>query len=59
MLSEYNAVMTIDEVCEVLMIGRNTVYKLLNTGELKAFRVGRVWKIPREAVIAFIRDSFT
>ena len=59
MLSEYGAVMTIDEVSEVLMIGRNTIYKLLNAGKLKAFRVGRVWKIPREAVIAFIRDSFT
>ena len=54
MLSEYSAVMTIDEVCEVLMIGRNTAYKLLNSGALKAFRIGRVWKIPRESVEAFI-----
>lgn len=54
MLDEYGAIMTIDEVCEILMIGRNAAYKLLNSGTLKAFRIGRVWKIPRESVEAFI-----
>ncbi len=59
MLSEYGAVMTIDEVCETLMIGRNASYKLLNSGALRAFRIGRVWKIPRESVEAFIHLSLS
>lgn len=57
MLNEFGAIMTIDEVCDVLMIGRNAVYKLLNSGSLKAFRIGRVWKIPKESVDAFIRTT--
>ncbi|MGF0472416.1 helix-turn-helix domain-containing protein [Lysinibacillus fusiformis] len=29
-------------------MGRNYAYKLLNSGEIKAFRVGRAWRIPRK-----------
>ncbi len=46
---------TIDELCEELMIGRNAVYQLLASGELKGFRIGRIWKIPRENVTEYIR----
>ncbi len=33
-------IMTIGEVCDYLDIGYNTVYKLLNSGKLGAFRIG-------------------
>lgn len=46
---------TIDELCSWLSIGRNAAYTLLNTGEIKAFKIGRVWKISREAVLKFIK----
>lgn len=46
---------TVDELCELLFIGKNTAYALLNSGEVKAFRIGRVWKIPRESVHEYIR----
>ena len=36
------------------MVGKNTAYILLSTGELKAFRINRVWKIPRQAVTDYI-----
>lgn len=42
-----STLMTIDELCEELMIGRNAAYHLLMSGELKGFRIGRIWKIPR------------
>lgn len=45
---------TFDELCETLMIGRNTAYKLLKSGKLKAFKIGRVWKIPKRAVSDYI-----
>lgn len=47
--------LTIDELCDVLMIGRNTAYRLLNSGSLPAFRIGRCWKIPKEAVQEFLQ----
>lgn len=45
---------TVDEACEALRIGYNAMYELLNTGKLKAYRNGRVWRIPKVAVQDFI-----
>lgn len=47
-------ILTTEEVMELLNIGRNAMYKLLASGDLKAFRVGRNWKIPRKEVDAYI-----
>lgn len=47
-------ILTTDEVMELLNIGKNAMYKLLASGDLKAFRVGRNWKIPRKEVDAYI-----
>ena len=55
MFKEYNDLITIDELCQMLEIGRNTAYHLLNSDLIKAFKCGRVWKIPKEAVEQFIR----
>lgn len=52
--NNYNDMITIDELCEMLTIGRNTAYSLLKTGEIKAFKIGRIWKIPREAVSEYV-----
>ena len=54
MNNEVNELITVEELCEVLMVGKNTAYKLLSTGELKAFRINSVWKIPRQAVTDYI-----
>ena len=34
-------ILTPEDVMEELCIGRNAIYKLLDSGELKGFRVGR------------------
>ncbi len=46
---------TVDEFCELLFIGKNAAYHLLNAGEVKAFRIGRIWKISRESVHMYVR----
>ena len=33
------------EVMEQLAIGKNTFYKMVSSGELPAFRVGRQWRV--------------
>ena len=53
--NELSDLITVDELCELLFIGKNAAYRLLNTGEVKAFRIGRSWKIPREAVYEYVR----
>lgn len=55
MLDMYNDLLTIDELCETLLIGRNTAYRLLNSNSIPAFRIGRCWKIPKSSVEEFLQ----
>ncbi len=56
MQTEYIDMITINELCDLLMIGRTTAYKLLQSGELKAFKIGKVWKISRASVEQYIKE---
>ncbi len=49
--------LTVEQLCKVLQIGKNTAYKLIQTGEVKGFRVGRSWKILRDSVIEYIKNQ--
>ena len=44
----------VDDLCEMLSIGKSAAYTLLNTGAIKTFRCGPIWKIPKQAVIDFV-----
>lgn len=59
MFSEYEEVLTVTDVMELLYIGKNTVYALLNTGELQGFRIGRRWRISKSALTDFIMQKNT
>lgn len=54
MLEQYDDVLKTEEVCEVLKIGYNSLYELLSSGELKGYRNGRTWRIPKLAVKEYI-----
>lgn len=54
MLDQYQDIMTVFDAAEALHIGKNRVYELLETGLLKGFRIGRVWKIPKNALQQYI-----
>ena len=54
MLEQYDDLITISELREILNIGRNAAYDLLNQGAIPAFRIGRNWKIPKNAVIFYL-----
>ena len=32
---------TVDELCDILMIGKNMAYRLLNSGDITSFKIGR------------------
>jgi excisionase family DNA binding protein len=57
MLEEYPDILTVEEACEVLRVGYNAMYELLNSGKVKAYRNGRVWRIPKTSLVEFIRNS--
>jgi excisionase family DNA binding protein len=54
LLNDYGEILNINELCEVLLIGKNAAYKLLEAGALKGFRFGRTWKISKVALEDFI-----
>lgn len=43
-----NEFLTPKEVMNLLYIGRNTFYKMVNSGELPAFRIGKLWRVRRD-----------
>ena len=54
MLNKYPDVLNVKQLCEVLGIGKNTAYKLLKNREIKALRIGTVYKIPKREVIKYL-----
>lgn len=50
----YEYLITIEELFEMLSIGKNTSYRLLKTNQIKAFKIGRIWKIPRDSVSQYV-----
>lgn len=57
MNTEKNDILTPEDVMEYLDIGKNSVYDILNSGELKAFKIGRKWKIPRKELDNYINNQ--
>lgn len=57
MLEQFDDLLTAEEASEALRIGKNALYRLLNCHALKAYRNGRVWRIPRQAVEEYIRTQ--
>ena len=52
-------ILTTDEVAEILNITQRTVYNYIKTGELKAHKMGKYWRIFPEDLRAFILSKPT
>lgn len=57
MLENYDDILTTEEACEALRVGKNTLYELLQSKAVKGYRNGRVWRIPKQGVIEYIRTQ--
>ena len=57
MFSNYDDVLTVSDVAEILYVGRNTVYDLLNSGALEGFRIGKTWRIPKVNLERYIIEK--
>lgn len=51
--------LTVIEVAEVMRVSKMTVYRLLHSGELPGVRVGRSFRVPEDALAAYLRSSTT
>lgn len=50
-------IMTVEDLMPLLLIGRNTAYELVRSGEIKSIRIGRQIRITRDALIEFLEDT--
>ena len=57
MFNEYEEVIKIEALMEMLDIGRNSAYKLLEEREIKGFKIGRQWRITKQAVIHYLSQK--
>lgn len=48
---------TVDEVAAILKVHPRTVYRMVERGELRGVKVGVLWRIPQEALDAFLRGE--
>ena len=48
--------LTVAEVAEMMRLSRMTVYRFINRGDLPAVRVGRSFRVPQDALEAYLRE---
>ena len=54
MFTEDDEILSIEDVMEILHIGKNSVYSLLKSNEIRNIRVGKRYIVPKQSVINFI-----
>lgn len=57
MLEEYKDVITVNEMCEILRIGRNSAYRLLQEGEIRSRRLRAKYLIPKIVIIEYLQSA--
>lgn len=48
-------ILRVEDLMPLLGIGRNTAYELIRSGQIRSIRIGRQIRIPREALLDFLR----
>lgn len=54
MLNNTKEILTLKELQGLLHIGKNTALRLVQSGEIDAFRVGNQWRILKQSISKYI-----
>lgn len=57
-LSKYNDVLTITDVMDILKIGRNNAYKLVNSGAFRVIKIGKKIRIPKASLEKYLNGDY-
>ena len=49
--------LTVDEVAAILRVSRDSAYQIVRAGEIRSFRVGRLIRIDRADLYAFMKKQ--
>ena len=47
----------VEDLIEILHIGRNTAYELVRSGQIHSIKIGRQLRIPKQALIDYLTSS--
>ena len=50
-------VLHVKELAEVLSISQNTAYALVRSGQIRSIRTGRIYRIPKDALIEYLNKG--
>ena len=59
MFREYPDVLTPQQVQEMLGVGQRMAYQLLREGKIQNVRMGRLYRVPKAAVIDYLSSGKT
>ena len=51
--------LTVGEVAATMRVSNMTVYRLIKTGEMSAFRVGRGYRLREEDIDSYLTERYT
>ena len=54
MFNSYPDILSVKQLCEILCIGKNTAYRLLQSGEIRSIKIGKVYKIPKKEIYKYL-----
>ena len=57
-LEKYPDVLNFKQVQEILHVGKNLLLDLLNSGEIPAFKVGKLWRVYKRSLILYLEQSW-
>lgn len=55
-MNMHQEVYTVQELAELLHIGRNAAYDLVKSGKIRSIRIGKSIRIPRSALEKFLNS---
>lgn len=58
MFQEYPDVVTPAQMQKMLGISTRLTYQLLHNGEIKSVRIGRIYRIPKTAIIDYLSSAY-
>ena len=56
-LKNYPLVLTVPQLADVLHIGRNSAYALVNSGAIRSIRIGRTIRISQSALLEYLEKA--
>lgn len=54
---DFKSVLSVKELSKILNVGINNAYALVRTGQIRSVRIGRQYRIPCAALIAYLEGA--